>query len=237
MGSQGNIAVRQGLASNLARTVVDDTPVAIRLKYKGTGTVTTVTVDTDQDITLITSDGGTEEFLLATYTTMGTLVDAINASAYWEVKLLDALRADSTGSSPFVDDADVTISSDGYYDSLIDTSVSKAMTYRVTNDRGVDTKKPEGAHRVRLREVVYNLDINAASANGFRIYEWDKSAKTETQKYRKASVDATETTVNFASGRGYVDAGFGNDLIVRIIDGTSLTDAAGNFLECVFVRE
>ncbi len=237
MGSQGNIAVRQGLAAEEARTVVDDTPVAIRLKYKGTGTVTSVTVDTDQDITLVTSDGGTEAFLLATYTTMGSLVDAINGSAYWEAKLLDALRADATSGSPFIDDALVSISSDGYYNALVDTSVVKAMTYRATYDRGVGTNKPEGAHRVRLREIVYSLNISAAAANGFRIYEWDKSAKVETQRYRKASVDVTETTVNFASGQGRLDAGFGNDLIIRVIDGTSLTDATGNFLECVFTRE
>ena len=224
-------------ASSQARTVIDDTAVAFRLKYIGTGTVTTVTVDTNQDITLTTSDGGAEEFLLATYTTMGTLVDAINGSAYWECVLLDALRADSTASSVFVDDADVTISSKGYYDALIDTSVAKAMTYRVTYDRYPDTEKPSGSHRVKLQEIVYNLDINAASANGFRVYEWDALDKTETQIYRLASVDATETTVNFASGEGYITAGDGNDLIVRVIDATSLTDAAGNFLSCVFTRE
>ena len=237
MGSQGNIAVRKGLAKSVARTVVDDTSIGLRLKYIGTGTVTTVVVDTNQDITLTSSDGGAEEFLLATYTTMGLLVDAINASDQWSAKILDALRADLTSGLPFVDDAGVTISAAGYYDVLMDTDSVDYATYRCTIDTGIDTGRPSGSHKVRLQEVVYNQDISAAEANGFRIYEWDSVAKTETQVYRKKSIDTTDTTVNFASGNKTLDAGYGNDLIVRIFDTTSITDNSANFLACVFSRE
>lgn len=243
MSSLDSINVRQGLAQNVSAVVVDDTPVALRLKYVGDGTVTSVTFDTDQDITLVTSDGGTEEFLVTTYTTMGALVDAINSSSYWEAILLDALRDDKASGSPFVDDADVTISSEGYYDALVDTSVAVdaddeiVYTYRCTMDRNPGGEKPKGAHRVRLSEVIYNVNVNAALAKGFRIIEWDATNKTETVVYQVTSVDATATTINFASGEKTLDAGFGNDLIVRVQDDTSITDAATNMLNVSYTRE
>lgn len=243
MASVDSLQVKQLIAQNASEIVVDDTPVIIRLKYKGAGTVTSVTVDTDQDITLVTSDGGTEAFLFATYTTIGALADAINESVYWEALVLDALRADLTAASSFVDDATVAISSTGFYDCLADTSTAKdvdsnfAYTIRCTMDRNPDSQKPQSGHRVRLSEALYNVNVNAALAKGFRIYEYDAVTRVESIVYQKASVDATATTVNFASGNKTLDAGFGNDLIVRVVDGTSITDAAANFLNCSYTRE
>lgn len=231
----------QSRLNNLNRSfqvgsVVDDTPVAIRLKYIGTGTVTSVTFDTDQDFTLVTSDGGTDEYLFATYTDYGLLIDQIKGDGIFDVKILDSLRADTTAGSPFIDGA-ATITSEGYYDALIDTSSEKNFTFRCTYDRNVGATKPIAGHRVHLQEIVYNMNINAASANGVRVYEWDAVDKTETQIWRAASVDATATTHNWASGEGMISAGVGNDLIVRVIDGTSLTDATGNFMNVSYIRE
>lgn len=227
--------MKELLSGTKAAMVLADEPVALRLKYTGKGTVTTVTVDTDQDITLVTSDGGTEEFLLATYTTMGALVDAINASEYWSAEILDALRADSTGSSPFVDNAALTITTDGYYDALVDTSVYKALTFRCKYNRGVN-KGEHNNHRVKLVEFDYYATLGAAAANRVRIYEFDRANNVETQIYQATSVSATVTTVNFASGKGTTTAGDNNDLIVRLQDGTSLADS-GAYLQVRYIRE
>lgn len=243
MGSLDSILVKQGNARNVAATVVDNTPVAIRLKYLGTGTVTSVVLTTAVDLEMITSDGGTETFVFATYTTMGTLVDAINASTYWEAVLLDALRTDQTDNSDFTEDLTLSISSAGFYDCLIDTSVAQnaggdfIYTYRCTMDRDPDSLKPKGSHRVRLSEFIYNVNVNGAEAKGVQVIEWDAANKTETVVYQIASVDATKTTVNFASGEKTLDAGFGNDLIVRIKDTTSITDATSNYLQVSYTRE
>lgn len=226
---------------HVAATVVDDTAVAMRLKYIGTGTVTSVTVDVSTDIVLISSDGSTETFLFSSYTTMGAMVDAINASNYWKIKILDALRTDKIDDC--LVDGVVTISSTGVYDFLSDTSACKdtdddnVYTYRVTYDRGFDKSGLLNGHRVRLQEFVYNVDVSAAQANGVRVYEWDSKKKTETQIYRTVSVDATSTTINWADGRGMIDAEFGNDLIVRVVDGTSITDADGNLLQVTYIKE
>lgn len=238
MGSLDSALIRNANAEFVADRVVDDTPVAIRIVHTGTAAVTSVTVDTATDLELIDGDG-TSTLAFATYDTVGKLADAINALANWDCKILDAVRTDATAST-FVDGAISSASADSetVWDVKVDTSALKAMTYRITFDRGVNVNKPKGNHMVELLEFTYNLNINAASANGVRVYKWDAINKTETQVWQAASVDATETTHNWASGEGKISAGFGNDLIVRIIDGTSLTDASGtNFLECVYVKK
>lgn len=240
MASLNSIQVKQALAKTVCGTVVNDTPVAIRIKYIGTGTVTSVTVDTDQDITLVSSEGGvatTEVYLLADYTTMGALADRINNSQYWDARVVDALRSDSTASSPFVDNASLTVTSDGYYDALVDTSTTKNMTYRCAYDRGVNwsEQKPYGSHRVHLLSVVYNVNIDGATANEFRIYEFDSTTLAETQVYQAASVDNSETTVNFANGEGKITSGWNNDLIVRILDAGSLAD--GGYMYSTYIAE
>ena len=240
MASLNSVQVKQALAKSVCGTVVNDTPVAIRIKYIGTGSVTTVTVDTDQDITLVSSEAGvatTEEYTRIAYTTMGAMADAINNSQYWDARVVDALRADLTTGSPFVDNASVTISADGYYDALVDTSVTFNMTYRCAYDRGVNwaEQKPTGAHRVHLQSVVYRADIAQATANEFRIYEYNPTTLAETQVYQAASVDDVETTVNFANGEGKITSGWNNELIVRILDQTSLAD--GGYMYCTYIAE
>jgi len=243
MSSLNGALLKQALSQNTAGTVVDDTPIAIRLKYTGTGTVTSVILTTATDLEMITSDGGTEEFLFSAYTNMGLLADAINASAYWECKILDALRTDETGNSDFVQDLTLAISTAGYYDCLVNTDTAQnsdnefIYTYRCTYNREVGVQRAQGSHRVRLSEVLYNVNVNGAEAKGFQIIEWDPNARTETVVYQVASVDATATTVNFADGNKTFDASNGNDLIVRVKDSTSITDATGNYLIPSYTRE
>jgi len=237
MASLNSVQVKQALAKTVCGTVVNDTPVAIRMKYIGTGSVTSVATTTATQFVLTTSDGGAETFAFATYTTMGALAEAINNSAYWDARVVDALRADLTADSPFVDNASLTVTADGYYDALVDTSVTKNMTYRCAYNRGVNwsEQKPTGAHRVHLQSVVYKADIFSATANEFRIYEYNPTTLAETQVYQAASVDNTETTVNFANGEGKITSGWNNDLIVRILDDTSLAD--GGYMYSTYIAE
>ena len=236
MGSLDSAQVRALLAEPMVESVVDDGPVSIRMKYIGSGTVTSVTVTTATNLVNVTSDGGTDTYAFATYTTVGTLLDAVNGDGIFECRILDSLRTDGVNASELVDGAK-TITASGYYDLTVDTSIEKALTYRVAFDRDVRAQRASGAHRVKLQEIIYYADVNAALANGVQVWKWDKDAKTETQLLRRASVDATATTINFASGEGSMTAGWGNELIVRVQDTTSLTDSAQNFLQCTFVRE
>lgn len=239
MGSLDAALTRNANKENVVARVVDDTPVAIRIIHTDSDcTVTSVTVTTGTDIELIDGDG-TSTLAFATYDTVGEVADAINALDNWECKVLDALRADATDGSELVDGAISSATKNGetVWDVCVDTSTAKAITYRCTFDRGVNRNLPKHSHMVDLREFTYNLNIDAADANGVRVYKWDASAKSESQVWQATSVDATDTTHNWASGEGMISAGWGNDLIVRIIADGTVTDASGvNFLECVYEK-
>jgi hypothetical protein len=95
---------------------------------------------------------------------------------------------------------------------------------------------------VHIVAIDYNVDVNAGSANGLRIYKWNPNTNVEEQIWGKLNVDganstANDTSVTFQSGEGMVSSGVGNDLIVRIIDGTSVTDRAVNFLQVSYICE
>ena len=230
--------------------VLDDGSIAIRIKdvAGGTGTPTVVFTDTFSDLTITDSDGNisTWDLSAAAYNTMGELVDAINGTAGFEAKLLDALRSDSSNDAFVL--ATVTsavVDGETVFDCKVDTSNVDAidsschLTYRVTYDRSVVSNKPKGAHRVKLTKFTYNADVSAAEAAAIRIYKWDTVNKTETLIWAAKSVDgagssANDTSHTFAEG---LTAGEGNDLIVRVTDATSLTDNACNFLQCEYTRE
>ena len=235
MGSLNSALLKKALAKGVVGMVVDDTPVAIRLKYIGTGTVTSVTVDTGTDLVMITSDGGTDTYDFGTYTTIGALVDAINGDGIFEAKVLDSIRSEATATQ-FVDGAisSSTLRDGGVsttiWDVLVDTDAADYIAYRLTYDRGFEREAIKKGHTVSLREIVYYMTMGTAStANSVRVYEIDGT--TETQIARRATgVTQTETTINWASGEGFISAAVGNDLVIYVTD-AAFTDDAGNYLE------
>jgi len=147
-------------------SVSDDTSVALRIRQTGGAVVTSVTTTTGTGIILIDADG-TTTVVFGTDTTIGAVADRINATANWECKVLDALRADASA-SVLVDGAITAGFVDGvsYYDALVDTDAADKFTYRCTWDRGVGTSKPKAGHRVHLQEFEYYVELNAATVNG-----------------------------------------------------------------------
>ncbi len=219
-------------------SVVDDTPVALRIRHTGSAAITSVTVVTGTDLVLIDADGTTTS-TFGTDTTLGAVRDTVNAAANWQCEVLDALRADASVSI-LVNGAITAAFVDGvsYYDALIDTSATDTITFRCAWDRGVGVVKPSAGHRVHVQEVHYDIVHNGTEANAFQIHEWDSVSKTENQILRRVSgTSGADTTVNWASGRGMISAGTGNDLIVRLLDTTSITDDAGNFMNVMYIRE
>lgn len=244
MGSYKGLALRRALGRGITLQKIDDAPVAFRMRYKGTGTVTSVIVVTGTGITMITSDGGTDSYAFATYTTIGLLVDAINADGIFEARVLDALRADATNGSQLVDATiSATLKSEGYlcWDVLVDTSVKKAITVRLTPDVERQFTGMRKDHRVSLKEIKYSVNVSAAEAKAVRVYDIVDS--TETLIWSAASVDSTGsvtvglTTVTFAGGYGKITAADGHELLVRVQDATSLTDSSTNFLRVVGFAE
>lgn len=235
MSSLNSVLTRQALASGVTLQVGTDTPVAIRLRKLSVGSVTSVTVTTATNIVMITSDGGTDTYTFATYTTVGALVDAINADGIFEAKVLDALRSQGTTSSQFVTGAitsSVANNNVTIWDVLNDTSVTIELGVCLSAHREFDF--PAG-HRVHLQQVVYSVNMGTAAADSFQIYK--RKGTVETKIFGQLSVDTTETTLTFASGEGKISAGPGEELFVRVKDAATLADAGGNFVRLVGIIE
>jgi hypothetical protein len=224
-------------AKGVVAQVGTDDPVAIRLRAKAAaGAVTSVTITTATNIVMITANGGTDTYTFAAYTTVGALVDAINADGMFEAKVLDSLRSYATASQ-FVTGAITAATVDGvlYYDVKVDTSAAKYFAYRLTVDRSVGETKPKGSHRVHLQEFVYYATLGAAAADMVLVYEC--AGSVETGKVAYTSVSATKTTENYASGEGKYTASDNNDIVVVLKDATSIADAAANYLRVVGINE
>lgn len=219
-----------------------DQDIALRMKYIGTGTVTSVTVTTATDITMVTSDGGTDAYTWASYATLGALVDKINADGIFQAKILDGLRSETTAGSRFITGA-ITSASDGVetvWDMLWDTNTAGLrLAYRLTYDRtfGTSAKLADG-HRVTLQEIVTSLTLGGgADANAMKIYECAPAHRgsTETLLLQRTPTSGSVVTLNFASGQGGITAADGNDLVVIVSDGTSF--AATDYITVSGIRE
>lgn len=218
------------LTQGIGGLVGTDEPVSIRLRYKGTGTVTSVTVTTATNIVLITSDGGTDTYAFATYTTIGAVVDAINNDGIFDAMVLDALRADASASA--IVDGAVTVSTvegTSVYDCLVDTSAALHISYRLTANRIPGLSSAPNAKRVHVKFFKYAVNMGTAAADSVRLYEID--GKVETKKRKWLSVDTTATEVfNFSDGPLAVTAKPGNDVLVRVLDAATLADATTNYV-------
>lgn len=227
MGSLDSVLTRWYSKKGLAQFTSDDTvagsgPVAVRLRYVGTGTVTSVTVTTGTDIVLITSDGGTDTYAFATYTTLGTLVDAINKDGIFQARVLDSIRSQASVSI-LVDGAITAGTFEGLtvWDALVDTSAALFIANRITWDRGFGLKPHKATHRVSLQEILYLAD--AGTAKFVYVYEVTPVG-TATLRWKKTAVDNTITTLTFAGGQGRITADDGNDLVVVVDATTSLAN-------------
>lgn len=211
---------------------VDDTVVGIRIRHTDSCAVTSVTISQAADtLVLIDADGTTTiTFTDADSNTVGEVVDKINATSNWEAVILDAKRSDTTNTNDIFIDGAITASVyDGttYYDVCMDTSNYDAMTKRLIYSRhteGGGKGKLDDGHRVRLKEVVYNLTCGA-DTNALRIYDVDGA--TETEIWRSTPTSGSSTNL-FSLAMLYGDNNGitvpeKHNILVQVTDGTSIT--------------
>lgn len=222
MASLNGLETRFYLAKGVVGQVADDQPVAIRLKYVGAGTVTSVTVTTATNIVTVTTEG-TKTYAFATYTTIGAVVAAINKDGIFIARALDIRNTDAS-TSTIVTGA-ITISTDGHYDLMSDTSAASLIAYCLTPDRqvGMNTKL-RASHRVHLQDITYNVTLGGgADSNAMKVYERDLQSGIETLIYQKTPTSGSSTTINFAGGYGKITGGDNKELVVICVDATSVT--------------
>lgn len=235
MSSLDSVLVRKALSKGVVRQRGTDQPIAFRLKYKGTGTVTSVTVTTATDLVLITSDGGTDTYTFATYTTVGAVVDAINKDNIFEAKVLDCLRSLNIDSVSRLLDGAVTSGTDAdgatIWDIKTDTSVALQIGVCLTPSYNFGSFVAPKGHRVHLKEIVYLVDTGTAAVDSLQV--WTRKGGVETQLMGVLTVDNTLTTINFASGEGKISGGVDEDIIVLFKDAATLADSTGNFVRLI----
>lgn len=234
MSSLDALSVRKLLGTGHTVLKGTDGPVAIRLRNKAGKAVTSVTTTTATNIVLIDSDG-TTTLAFATYDTVGKLVAAINATANWEARALDALLSDATASQ-FVDGA-ITASADANgvtgYDVLVDTSAALKITVALSPFRNWDAPK---GHRVNLKKLKYSVDMGTAAADSAQLYR--RVNGVETKIWGVLSVDTTATTpVDYTAGSMDFYGPTDGEFIFRVKDAATLADAAGNFVEITGILE
>lgn len=228
MASLDSLRTRYYASRGIVRQVNNDENIAVRLRYLGSGTVTSVVVDQSVDVELITSDGGTDTYLFSAHSTLGSLVDAINADGIFEAVVIDALRSENP--DDFFVNGTISAGADGngvvVWDLLEDTSAGATIS-NCLSPLSPDFDLPKG-HRVHLQEIVYNVDLTAA-ADTLQI--WKRKGTVETQLAGLTAVDATSTTVNFASGEGYLTGGIDEEIVVHFTG--TVINAAGNLVRVV----
>lgn len=240
MGSLEFLWERQLRKKGVAAIANVDLNVGIRLRYVGTGTVTSVTLTAATDVTVITSDGGTDAYTWVAYATMGELVDAINAAGIFEAKLLDTLRSKPTASA-FANTGAVASTlfyGETIWDLLLDTSACDYIAYRLCYDRGFE-RANKNNHRVHLKEIKYLINLSGATASTVTVYDtsYDMGQpKEENAIYSVATVDNTVTTINWRSGASNLTAKEAHDLVVLIPDNDNFTNTAAYLRVAGFIE-
>lgn len=234
MSSLDAIQVRKGLGRGIIVRKGTDAPVAIRLRNKAGLAVTSVTVVTGTSLALIDS-AGTTTLLFATYTTIGAVVDALNATSSWEAKTLDSLRSDASVSRLL--DGAITASGDGNgvtgYDVLLDTSTALEIVVCLSPFRDWDAPK---GHRVNLKRLKYGVNMGTAAVDSANLYK--RLGNTETKVFGDLSVDTTVTTeLDFTSSNMDFYGRNDEEFIFLVKDAATLADATSNYVEGIAILE
>lgn len=219
--------------------VVADGSVAIGIRYKGTQVSATVTVASGQ-ITCKHGAAGSEAVDStvgssgvvddATYTTIGAMVDVINASPNWHAEIIDGLRSDLSGNT-LLARAETTLSPARgqvlplFWDTSAHLSLSYAISARRLNFNR--SHKNLGAQSI-LKQVTTLVNIGSGALS-LKVYQTNATRSEATLLASKVVSDNTDTTLISAAGETYV-ADPSKELLVRITGSVDLPDS-GAYLD------
>lgn len=243
------IALRPNLRLNGSTALVADQCAALMICYKGSQASATVTVVSATGITLKhgaaaseaadttvgASANGVVDF--ATDTTLGAVVDRINASPNWTAEIVDGLRADSVASSAMLARLETTLSPTRiqvlplYWDS----SAHLSLEYRVAARRGKlleNRIRRRAGYQAVVKDVKALVNVGSGTLTLY-IYDVDPKTGTTTLLFQAAGADNTElNTPAFGAGSGEIRSDFGHDLLVRYTCSVDLPDS-GAYLRVV----
>lgn len=226
--------LNKAIAKKIGAVRAADEGVALRIRCVGyaessshyadavlvSATSLTLSIDGSADTTV----GSSGVLAFATYTTLGSLVDAINASSNWEAEIVAGLRSDTVSGSELLARStstfrmyqEVTLkwdsSDNGVYG--IDYCLEPGRPFETVH--GVSgANKSFLEHRVGLSRVLALCNTNAGESITLYVYEVkpDKAAVLNTL----ATFTVTDNTEKDSGAQDgpIVHAGFGNSILVR----------------------
>lgn len=232
------INARPNFRVNGSAAIVADQSVALAIKYKGTSASATVTVVSATGITLKqgaaaaeavdTSVGASANGVVdfATDTTLGAVVDRINASPNWSAEIVDGLRADSMASSTMLARSETTLSPVRVQVLPLywDTSAHLSISYCISPRRLNFNRKRMGYQAV-LKDVKALVNVGSGTLTLY-VYNRDPKTGTTTLLHQAAGTDNTELNVPaFGAGTGEYRSEFGHELLVRYTMSVDLPDS------------
>ncbi len=212
---------------NIGRVLAADQGVALRIRYVGSGesssdyanavlvsaTSLTLSVNAVADSTVGAS--GVLEF--ATYTTLGTLVDAINLSSNWEAEIVAGLRSDTVNGSELLARSTSTFRPWKSIDLYFDSSDNGVLGVDFCLEPGEAFARPDQRqqHRVGLKQIL--ALVNTSGGEAIQIYAYEVGPDRAASLRTLAQFEATDNSA-FDSGDMEVpiaQAAWGNSILVR----------------------
>lgn len=244
---------QDAVASKALETVIGvrrtaDTSVALRIRYVGSpesssdyadavlvsATSLTLSVNGVADSNV----GASGVLAFATYTTLGTLVDAINASGTWEAEIVAGLRSDSTGSSRLL--ARSTSTFRPYQSVSLPWDSSATSTLEIALEaQPADFSKALRAdlYRVGFKRSRSLVNTGSGEATAVTITEVSKDRSTTVRTIQVfAGADNTLLDTDSNGSMLPIHAAWGNDILVRLTVAGGWSDT-GAYLEAVGVRQ
>lgn len=225
--------------------LVADGSVLIGIKYIGSQPAATVTVGSG-DITCKHGTSGAEAVdstvgasgVVAdgTYTTLGAMIDAINASPNWKAYIIDGVRADaSTAALKTMSETRIYKNSAvlGLY---ADTSAALGIKYRISARRLNYYRSQRraslgGPFQSVIRQATGWCNIGSGVLT-LSLYEVDTTGSTSTLLATVNPADSTATTLFASLLDEAVRSDFGKDLLITFTGSVDFPDT-GMYLEVI----
>ncbi len=227
--------LNQALAQNLGAALVQDQGVALRIRCVANPESTPNTGDavlvSATSLTLKingaadTTVGASGVLAFATYTTLGALEDAINASGNWQAQIVGGLRSDSISSSQLLARSTSTFRMFQEISLKWDSSVHLGL--EVALEAGLPFAnlipgllEQRLKHRVKFQRAVVKND-NSGDALTLNVYQVEKDGTTTTLA-TYAAADATEYDTGVDAPM--ISADFGKKILVRFSGASTFSD-------------
>lgn len=246
--SLNSAVLSKAIEKGIGRAIKGDEGVGLRIRYVGSpeagpgngdavvvaATSLTLSANGSADSTV----GATGVLAFATYTTLGTLVDAINKSANWEAVIVAGLRSDAVDGSELLARSTSPFRPFKSLDLFWDSSTHLSLDFLLEPTEAFEAlRSPDRVKTHRVGFVRTKVrDNNSGDALTLNVYELlpDKAAVHKTLGSWAVTDD---TELDTGEDAAVMHADYGNSILVRFAGATTLAGAAASYNRVQGVRQ